>query len=85
VNDCSALTPNHLLLLRQGPIPPPGLFDGSDMYRKRWRHIQFLADQFWRKWINCYLPELQRRHKWVDQQRNLQIGDIVLIMGENTP
>ena len=32
-----------------------------------------------------YLPLLQQRQKWTDVQRNLQIGDLVMIMGENTP
>ena len=87
VNDMSALTPNHLLLLRQGPVPPPGIFDpyDSDTCRKRWKHVQFLANQFWQKWVKSYLPELQKRHKWLDQQRNVVVGDIVLIVGENTP
>ena len=59
VNDLSALTPNHLLLLRQGPVPPPGVFDryDSDTCRKRWKHIQFLADQFWQKWVFTQSPK----------------------------
>ena len=85
LNDMSALTPNHLLLLRQGPVPPPGVFSSTDAYRRRWKHVQFLVSQFWKKWLNEYLPELQRRQKWQNQTRNLQIGDVVLIVGENTP
>ena len=83
-NDVSPLTPNHLLLLRHGPSLPPGKFDGSDMYRRRWRHIQHLADQFWQKWTRLYLPELQKRTKWLDINRNLAVGDLVLVC-ENTP
>ena len=46
VNDWAPITPNHLLLLRNGPVIPPGKFDKSDMYRRRWRYAQHLADVF---------------------------------------
>lgn len=85
VNDPKPLTPNHLLLLRQGPTLPPGKFDKNDLYRSRWRHIQHLANNFWHKWIKLYLPELQKRIKWTDENRNLEVGDLVIIADENTP
>ena len=83
--DESPLTPNHLLLLRGGPELPPGQFDQSDIYGRRWRHVQFLSDQFWKRWVREYLPTLQLRQKWLQPKRNLRIGDVVLIAGENTP
>ena len=46
VDGGTQLTPNHLLLLREGPKLPPGSFHSSDMYRRRWRYVQYLADQF---------------------------------------
>ena len=58
-NDLSPLTPNHLLLSREGVC----LSDESDIYRRRWRHVQFIANQFWRKRLKSYLPELQKRIK----------------------
>ena len=83
--DESPLTPNHLLLLRGGPELPSGQFDQSDIYGRRWRHVQFLSDQFWKRWVREYLPTLQLRQKWLQPKRNLRIGDVVLIAGENTP
>ena len=60
--DMEALTPNHLLLLRAGPLAPPGLFSKDEIYsRRRWRQVQYLADIFWRRWIKEYLPSLQER------------------------
>ena len=85
VDDLCALTPNHLLLLREGPIPPPGVYQHSDMYRRRWKYVQYLADQFWRKWVREYLPVLQSRQKWLKPQRNVKKGDLVLVVSENTP
>jgi hypothetical protein len=55
------------------------------MYGKRWRYVQYLSDLFWKKWLREYLPELQRRMKWVKKQRNLKVGDLVLIVEEGLP
>ena len=85
VNDWAPITPNHLLLLRNGPVIPPEKFDKSDMYRRRWRYAQHLADVFWHKWVKLYLPELQKRVKWTEINRNVSLGDLVLIADENTP
>jgi len=84
-DDPAALTPNHLLLLRDGPVAPPGVFEQGCVYTRRWKYVQFLADQFWRRWQKEYIPELVRRNKWRDKQSNLRIGDIVLLVDENTP
>ena len=84
-NDPSPLTPNHLLLLREGPMLPWGKFDKADTYRYRWKHIHHLVDQFWRKWVKMYLPLLQRRVKWVDIHKNLKVGDLILMLDANTP
>ena len=45
------ITPNHLLTLKAKVVlPPPGNFTQLDLYpRKRWRRIQYLSDQFWRR------------------------------------
>ena len=52
-SDSEALSPSHLLLLRAGPKLPPGVLRKEDGYsRRRWRQVQYLADVFWRRWIN---------------------------------
>ena len=75
------LTPNHLLTMKSKVIlPPPGEFQGTDMYsRKRWRRVQHLANEFWFRWKQEYLQNLQIRPKWKRPQRNIQVGDLVLI------
>ena len=84
--DLEALTPNHLLLLQSGPTLPPGVFTKGDTYsRRRWRQVQYLADVFWRRWIREYLPSLQARQKWIQEHRNLQPNDIVLIVDDTAP
>ena len=81
------LTPSQLLTLKSKVVlPPPGDFVREDMYcRKRWRRIQFLANEFWNKWRKDYLPTLQEHKKWTAPKINLEIGDIVLMVSENVP
>ena len=84
--DLEVLTPNSLLLMKQVTEPPPGKFTGGDVYaRKRWRQMQYLADLFWKRWLREYLPSLQQRQRWQQPERNLQIGDVVLIGDETAP
>jgi len=80
------LTPNHLLLLRNSLNVSPGIFSQDDNYaRKRWRHIQYLTDQFWVRWIRKYLPTLQERSKWLGKQRNFNEGDVILLVDKTAP
>ena len=60
-NDPEAITPNHFLLsgkMTSTSALPPGVFDDSDMTRKRWRQTQALTNQVWRRWLREYLPTL---------------------------
>jgi len=84
-NDLEALTPNHLLTLRQEPVLPPGIFVRQDNYsRRRWKQVQHMTDIFWRRWTREYLPLLQQRSKWIAQTRDFKSGDIVLLL-EDSP
>jgi hypothetical protein len=85
ITDLESLTPNHLLLLRSGSLPQLGRFVAEDVYTRRWRHVQLLSDQFWKRWVREYLPTIQLRHKWIQPSRNLRVGDLVLVIGEVTP
>ena len=81
------LTPNHLLTGKSRVVlPPPGEFSQSDVYSaKRWRCVQFLADQFWQRWKREYLQYLQVRSKWQRKEREPRVGDVVLLVEANTP
>ena len=84
-NDGEAITPNQLLLIGNGPQYYPSDYKKSDLIRRRWRFVQHLSNQFWKKWMKMYLPELQRRQKWHKEHRNLKVGDLVLLTEEITP
>ena len=81
------LTPNHLLTMKSKVIlPPPGEFQRADLYsKKRWRRVQYLANEFWTGWRKDYLQSLQPRQKWMAKRRNLQVDDIVVVMDDNSP
>ena len=67
--DPEPVTSNHLLLIRPMPPPPPGIFRQTDCYvRQRWRQVQYIADVFWRRWLQEYLPLIQLCTKWRDKQ-----------------
>ena len=84
--DLEALTPNQMLLLRSGSLLPPGIFRKEDIFsRKRWRQVQYLADQFRRRLSREYIPLLQQRPKWNFLRRNLAKGDVVLVVDESSP
>ena len=85
VNDWEALTTNHLLAMRGVASLPWGNFYTADAYRKRWRYVQYMATQFWKRWTREYLPLLQSRYKWFQVKPNVDVGDLVLIVDEPMP
>ena len=78
------LSPSNLLMNKSDVIlPPPGDFQSSDLYsRKYWRRIQHLANEFWKRWSKEYLQLQQQRPKWNKRKRNFCIGDVVLLKVE---
>lgn len=85
-NDLEVLTPNHLLLLRNKPSLPPGLFNRQDLYaRRRWKQVQYMSEIFWKRWAREYLPQLQERQRWTRPSRNFLVGDIVLVVDDTAP
>ena len=82
--DLNSLTPNMLLLGKVDSSLPIDNFVKADGYKKSWRLAQLLADEFWKRWTREYLPLLQLRQKWFLPRRNFKVGDLVLLIDENT-
>ena len=80
------LTPNHLLTMKSRVLmAPPGEFQRADVYlAKRWKRVQYLANQFWERWRKEFLLTLQERQKWSSPRRNARKGDVVLLK-EDSP
>ena len=79
--DCpEILSPNALLTHKLGGDKQEiNDFTVKDAYKVQWKHVQVLADQFWKRWQSEYLHNLQKRQKWQHEHKNLAIGDIVLM------
>ncbi|KAG1697676.1 hypothetical protein GQR58_005904 [Nymphon striatum] len=88
-NDPFPITPASLLTLKDDPNPsPPEVFKTTDLLQygtKRWRRVQYLADQFWCRWRDQYLYNLNKRKKWKINKRNVRINDIVLLKDKHLP
>ena len=86
INDCEALTPNHLILGDSSSNNPPYKCQNDEIYyRKKWCAVQGAANMFSNQWRNEYLPTLIQRRKWYRNSKNLKFGDLVIIQSENIP
>ena len=84
--DFEPLTPNHLLLGCANVNTSPAVVSPRELNsRRRWRQSQVLAEHFWKRWRQEYVPTLLSRHKWLLKTRNLRVGDVVLMMESDTP
>ncbi|XP_062538467.1 uncharacterized protein LOC134206756 [Armigeres subalbatus] len=79
-----ALTPNHFILLSSNGViqPRTTLAEPTRVTRTNWNMARQLMDQFWRRWMNEYLPTLANRTKWFGETKNLEKNDLVLIVNE---
>ncbi|XP_055622406.1 uncharacterized protein LOC129765972 [Toxorhynchites rutilus septentrionalis] len=88
IDDISApaLTPNDLLLGSSNGSKPLTIPDDSGAALKQdWRMSQILANQFWRRWLSEYLPEITKRTKWFSDARPIAIDDVVVIVDPKLP
>jgi len=84
--DPDPVTPNLLLMGRPDSSLPQAIYCSSELLgKRRWRHSQILADQFWSAFIKFYLPNLQARQKWETDKENLDSGQVVMIVDPQLP
>ena len=87
--DMTVLTPANLLYpgvvmhssVNILPPAPPG----GEKIRFQWKRAREVVDVFLTRWSHEYLTTLQKRSKWEKTQKNLQIGQLVLLVDENMP
>lgn len=78
-----ALTPNHFILGSSNGLKPPGDFDSDRPFlRSEWKEIQRLTDCFWKRFVKEYVPTMTRKTKWFQPVKQIDIGDVVLVMDE---
>lgn len=84
--DYAALTPAHFLV--GGPLTVPIEPDVSTVASnrlKRWKLVTAQTQVFWKRWATEYLPQLQRRNKWVQPTRAFKCGDLAILKEETLP
>lgn len=81
--DADALTPAHFLIGEPSNcIPDDDMLDVNIDRLSRWKIIERLKQNIWDRWSKEYLCRLQARPKWNKIQRNIKVGDIVLLLHE---
>lgn len=86
IADEDPVTPNVLLMGRpDGALPQVVYPMDKGLTRKRCRHCQIMADQFWASFIRNYLPTLQLRQKWHATAEDLAEGTVVLLVDAQLP
>ena len=84
--DIVPLTPNHFLHGQLGGQFAPETVDTTEFSpRKRWRKVQEIISQVWRRWLQEYLPLLSRRPKWTEVVKDLKVDDVVLVLDSKLP
>lgn len=85
-NDLDVLTPSHFLIGERAMLlPEQNHLESKANWLTRWQKIQQLTQEFWRRWQDEYLNQLQVRSKWLQKQSSPQKDEFVLISNENTP
>ncbi|XP_046406360.1 uncharacterized protein LOC124171263 [Ischnura elegans] len=85
-DDLNALTPAHFLV--GGTlflIPEPECPNISGNCLSRWRLLQRLQLNFWKRWSREYLQHLQQRTKWRDPKENFTVGQLVIVRDDRYP
>lgn len=80
-SELNIITPNSLLLGRSTARNPGG-WEPVTTVLKRFHLIQEVAQAFWKQWTKTVAPGLITSAKWQVKERNLQVGDVVLISHE---
>ena len=81
VQDMESLTPNHFLLGRPSVNLPLFWTQATDMdHRKAFRKAEAYADMIWSRWMKEYLPTLNKRTKWIKEDHNLEVGELVWLL-----
>jgi len=76
--DIVPLTPNHFLHGKLGGVEVRA--EKVNTVWKRWRRVQEILSNFWRRWIWEWLPVIGKRNKWTRDEQNLEVGDVVLVL-----
>jgi len=79
------LSPGHFLISEPlTQLPAANFTDVKCNRLSRWQTHPQNLQQFWQRWSSEYLQGLHRRQRWLRTSPNLQPGDFVLLIEDNT-
>ena len=79
-DDTEPLTPNHFLIGRPNPyVPTDVVSEDEPPSRQRYKISQLFLNQFWKRWLRYYVPDLIERKKWFTDNPSLKVDDFVFI------
>ncbi|BET00521.1 Retrotransposon protein [Nesidiocoris tenuis] len=81
--DDEPLTPNHFLIGQPTLHPMTPQEEDSVCLKKVWRTTQLLADHFWQRWVKEYLPTLVLNKNCAVKNKDVKIGDVVIVADPN--
>lgn len=85
-NDITCLTPSHFIIGTPiTDLPEPNLLDYNETRLNSYQRVILIKQKFWKQFYSSYLSELQTRNKWLKPEKNLRIGDLVIVKDEATP
>ena len=85
-NDFEALTPGYFLIgapLRS--LPERDVLSKEVDKLEYWARISAAKYNFWKKWSNDYLNELQTHNKLTASKPNIKPGSLVIVREDNLP
>ncbi|CAH2083690.1 unnamed protein product [Euphydryas editha] len=86
-DDPLPLTPGHFLIGESLiTIPDNNYSDVSKLSGlQRWKLTQRMVHDFWKKWSDEYLVNLNQRFKWSMKRSEPEIDDVVIVRDQNIP
>ena len=52
--------------------------------KKRWRRVQQLIRHFWQGLLKEWISSFNSREKWKSEKDNFKVGDVVLVLSNNS-
>ncbi|XP_052743937.1 uncharacterized protein LOC128199251 [Bicyclus anynana] len=85
-DDPVPLTPGHFLV-GEPLIAIPDQYNTDEKISgiERWRLMQKMVNDFWKRWSKEYLVTLSQRYKWTTERNEPEIDDIVIVKEDNIP
>lgn len=85
-SDYDVLTPAHFLIGRRlTSIPDRDFQEMPESRLTKFHRVQKLYQHFWSRWSKEYVILLQQRLKWKHPEREVQLGELVIIREDNLP